>query len=846
MSSVDQNVKVFGLQANIWTPSRNDICIRFDLGKKGLEDTKELSVCYRAKASRLQATEVYISFSVSKDDVDALVITRTGSKLKVYIHNVQQSGLSALHTDLVLHRWEHHCYVFSHGHSRVFINGHERASGPLLVKDALLPLNSTLCLGMEQDSVGGGFDKTQIFRGYMAQVNIWNRKISDQDVMDIASCKMYGEGNVFSSDVDIVEEVGTTRDVVPLAKLCEPESDFFVIPMMFSIYEGRQECYRLGYGLYAPESPQKNKEMYNDSLQFLDTCTNTYHMWIGVSDEKEEGVWRRDSDKAVMRNLSWKLGQPDGMAKQNCVYMSVFDGLWSDEACDLNVLACISCTKRQNPPLRLRGMCFEMEAETAFEVLGYQNKRPYFHGFYGLIIFMTIPGLWVLYNTDTNTTLATLDLNSVNDFPIGHRTWILQNPVCDLPENSKLELSLSSCHDSEFTCDNGDCISKDLRCNSRDDCSDFSDEDNCHILSKPENYRSGRPPVSQNMGKPVRFSSKIQVLRFTNINDVKRIVSLELKLKVEWKDSRLKYLNLKDSMEWNTLTQREIDSIWRPVFEFPNVQDGQVRILKERLYVKKGGNPLPPEFNDVKMDLVYSGESNSLVQEQHYSGTFSCHFELFYYPFDKQKCSVHIQLSSIIQDAVFTHSDSVVEYLGFEELPLYIVNRFTSAATQRQEDQTRFSVLKMEFELHRRWTVIMMNLYLPTNLLLAAGYATLFLNVADQGERMDLTLTSLLVLYTLFNNTSSFIPVTAYVKMVDVWFVFCILLIFCIIVCHTLAKPDLDKVHNLTTSSPRRLKLLDQVPPEYFLKIMRRYLVPSFALGFSIIFWALLLGSLAS
>nr|XP_045609608.1 uncharacterized protein LOC123765175 [Procambarus clarkii] len=833
----------------MWVPSRADIFIRFNLGKKGFPDTRELSVCYRAKATSLEQIETYIHFAANSENVDALVVMRIGSKLDVYVHDVGQPGLTDLYTDLVLHRWEHHCYIFSQGSFKVFINGKEKAGAPLIEKDILLPVNSTLVFGLEQDSVGGGFDKTQIFRGYMAQVNIWNRKISDQDVMDIASCKMYGEGNVFSSDVDIVEEVGTTRDVVPLAKLCEPESDFFVIPMMFSIYEGRQECYRLGYGLYAPESPQKNKEMYNDSLQFLDTCTNTYHMWIGVSDEKEEGVWRRDSDKTVMKDLSWELGQPDGQTIQNCVYMSVFDGKWSDEACGLGILSCISCTKRQNPPLILRGMCFRTEAETSFEILGYINRKPYFHGFYGLMIFLTEKGSgsWALFDTRTNATLAILSLNSVTDFPIGRKTWIVKNPVCDLPLNTKLDLSLSPCHNSEFTCGNGDCITKEQRCNSRDDCIDFSDENGCHLVSKPESYRGERPPDAIELNKPLQLLAKVQVLRFTEINDVGRIVSLEMNVNIVWKDTRLKYLNLKNTMEWNTLSQQEIDSIWRPILEFPNVQDGQVRMLKEKLYAEKGGNPLPPEYNDIKMEAVYSGDTTSLVQVQHYSGTFTCQFDVFYYPFDKQRCSVLIQLSSVREDNVtFTKFGSTAEYTSLEELPLYVVNNFQAITKHRGQGLTRFSVLSVEFELHRRWTVIMMNLYLPTNMLLATGYATLFLEVADQGSRMELSLTTLLVLYTLFNSSSSSLPVTAYVKMIDVWFLYCILLLFFIIVCHTVVRSKIHRVHNFRSQTPERInKMLEKVPPEMILKVMRYYVIPGTVAIFNTVYWATLMRSLS-
>ncbi|XP_071540379.1 uncharacterized protein [Panulirus ornatus] len=831
----------------MWAAPRSDIFIRFNLSRKGFPDTSELSICYRAKASTLAHIEPYISFAASKENVDSLVIMRIGSKVDVYVHDVGQPGLSDFHTDLVLHRWEHQCHVFSQGFYRAFVNGKERAKGPLINEDGLLPLNSTLCFGMEQDSVGGGFDKTQIFRGHMAQVNIWNRKISEKEVRDIASCKVYGEGNVFSSDFDVLEEVGTTLDTVPLLELCEPASDFFVLPMMFSIHEARRACYRMGYALYAPETPKKNQELYNISLQFLDTCTNTYHLWIGVSDELEEGVWHKDSDHTVLTDLSFQSGQPDGMVIQNCVYMSAFSGLWSDEACELGILSCASCTKRQYPPLRLRGLCFRTEAETSFEILGYINGRPYFHGYYGYMIYMFAPGSWVLFDTKTNETLATLTLKSVSDYPIGRKVWEVSNPLCDLPQNSEIAISLSPCHSSEFTCANGDCITKEQRCNSRDDCPDLSDENECFLVLRPESYRAERPPDPLVQGKPVELASMVQILRFTDINDIQRIVSAEINLAIIWKDTRLKYLNLKNTMEWNRLAEEETDGIWRPFLEFPNVQDGRVRLLKERLYLEKAGDPLPVEFNDIKMESVYSGESTSLVQVQHYSGTFACYFDVFYYPFDKQKCSILIQLSSVRQDNVtFYQEGTSVEYMGFEELPLFVVNNFAVEVTHRGDNQTRYSVLSVEFELSRRWTVIMMNLYFPTNMLLATGYATLFLNVADQGDRLTLSLTTLLVLYTLFNNSSASLPVTAYVKMIDMWFLYCISLLFFIIVCHVVVKMKVNQVYPVGSEPTGGLaKLLRQGSPERILKSVRVFVVPSFVIIFNSVYWAALLRSLS-
>ena len=37
-------------------------------------------------------------------------------------------------------------------------------------------------LGQDQDSVGGGFDRTQIFHGRLSSVNMWGKVLSESDI----------------------------------------------------------------------------------------------------------------------------------------------------------------------------------------------------------------------------------------------------------------------------------------------------------------------------------------------------------------------------------------------------------------------------------------------------------------------------------------------------------------------------------------------------------------------------------------------------------------------------------------------------------------------------------------
>ena len=62
-------------------------------------------------------------------------------------------------------------------------------------------------------------------------------------------------------------------------------------------------------------------------------------------------------------------------------------------------------------------------------------------------------------------------------------------------------------------------------------------------------------------------------------------------------------------------------------------------------------------------------------------------------------------------------------------------------------------------------------------------------------------LTSLLVLATLFTQVSASLPKTSYFKMVDIWLLFCIIIIFFIIIFHTIIDLHVDYGDKIMTSN---------------------------------------------
>lgn len=75
-----------------------------------------------------------------------------------------------------------------------------------------------------------------------------------------------------------------------------------------------------------------------------------------------------------------------------------------------------------------------------------------------------------------------------------------------------------------------------------------------------------------------------------------------------------------------------------------------------------------------------------------------------------------------------------------------------------------------------------------------------------------MTLTTLLVLYTMFNQVSSALPDTAYIKMIDMWFFFCISLIFSVIIIHItverLVPGEEEEEKDTETRNPNRIQVV--------------------------------------
>ena len=86
-----------------------------------------------------------------------------------------------------------------------------------------------------------------------------------------------------------------------------------------------------------------------------------------------------------------------------------------------------------------------------------------------------------------------------------------EKSVCNHKAGDDIQLTLSQCYPGKFTCDSGQCIPLQQRCNIELNCEDQSDENNCSGLKLGNDYATEKMPVSVT-AKPTMIYINISLL----------------------------------------------------------------------------------------------------------------------------------------------------------------------------------------------------------------------------------------------------------------------------------------------------------------------------------------------
>ena len=369
----------------------------------------------------------------------------------------------------------------------------------------------------------------------------------------------------------------------------------------------------------------------------------------------EEGVWRDFYTGEQLKNQTrpWYTSNEDTVVGEayNCIYFypkKIETRTWEEWECHSPEVVGCPCTYDSPPLIFLRGFCPDTDLEhdryTVTQsatvpkniiMVGYKSAR---------IEYNSSSSQWVYFDPGLN--IRASSRASHNSFVLGKHNWTVSGDSyqCFDGKDYTLELKLTGCNNTQFTCDDGQCVKMEERCDQVPDCEDKSDELNCKILALEKGYNQRVPPVRKISGnvKQVEVNVSLILFKVVAIEEEDHSIKLQFQINLEWKESRATYHNLKRELYLNALTQDEINSLWLPLVVYLNTDQqettrlGWVNEWSTYVNIKREGNFTRSGYEVLDETYLFKGDENSLVMTQSYTHDFQCVYHLQKYPFDTQ------------------------------------------------------------------------------------------------------------------------------------------------------------------------------------------------------------------
>ena len=247
---------------------------------------------------------------------------------------------------------------------------------------------------------------------------------------------------------------------------------------------------------------------------------------------------------------------------------------------------------------------------------------------------------------ERNETIASM---RNKEFPVGEGVWFLESSdIClENPNGNKLQLMLSKCGKYEYSCSDGTCIPIQKKCNFVPDCWDNGDEMNCQLLNNEsmEGYDSHFPDIGLDekgniLKKTIKVS--IEIKEIESIEEVNSRFTATFILKIEWMDARLTWYDLNEDLDLNILSEVQKKNIWFPKILITNSKDNSEvpNDSHSKLCVRKNGSLTMSGKENLKESALFHGKENSIIYSRQFTEELKCVFDLSFFPFDTQSCSI--------------------------------------------------------------------------------------------------------------------------------------------------------------------------------------------------------------
>ncbi|KAG7187763.1 hypothetical protein KM043_016805 [Ampulex compressa] len=263
-------------------------------------------------------------------------------------------------------------------------------------------------------------------------------------------------------------------------------------------------------------------------------------------------------------------------------------------------------------------------------------------------------------------------------------------------------------------------------------------------------------------GPPVEVGVTMYVLSISSLSEVKMDFTLDFYFRQFWTDPRLAFKQRKE-VETLSVGSEFIKNIWVPDTFFVNEKQSYFHIAT------------------TSNEFIRIHHSGSITRSIRLTITASCPMNLQYFPMDRQLC--HIEIESFgytMRDIRYKWNEgpNSVGVSNEVSLPQFKVLGHRQRAMEISLTTGNYSRLACEIQFVRSMGYYLIQIYIPSGLIVIISWVSFWLNRNATPARVALGVTTVLTMTTLMSSTNAALPKISYVKSIDVYLGTCFVMVF--------------------------------------------------------------------
>ncbi|XP_063919754.1 gamma-aminobutyric acid receptor subunit beta isoform X7 [Zophobas morio] len=263
-------------------------------------------------------------------------------------------------------------------------------------------------------------------------------------------------------------------------------------------------------------------------------------------------------------------------------------------------------------------------------------------------------------------------------------------------------------------------------------------------------------------GPPVEVGVTMYVLSISSLSEVKMDFTLDFYFRQFWTDPRLAFRK-RPGVETLSVGSEFIKNIWVPDTFFVNEKQSYFHIAT------------------TSNEFIRIHHSGSITRSIRLTITASCPMNLQYFPMDRQLCHIEIESFGYTMRDIRYKWNSGVKSVGISnevELPQFRVLGHRQRATVINLTTGNYSRLACEIQFVRSMGYYLIQIYIPSGLIVIISWVSFWLNRNATPARVALGVTTVLTMTTLMSSTNAALPKISYVKSIDVYLGTCFVMVF--------------------------------------------------------------------